>query len=128
MIKFVNPQVNEAVKKYISTMIYNETQINIAKDKISENLNFTNKIDLCLDIECGTENPNGKKQSFDILTDKDLIYASSYSDTQIYVDTLNAIRSISQSDELQYLTDSEISQIMSIAGRIALIKARTINR
>jgi hypothetical protein len=119
-INFVSPRINKSVKKYMSALIYNETQINATLRKMSERPDAIYKVYLCLDIECGTENPKAEKQSFDILVNGDLVYAKSYSSTQIYGSVLNDLRSMTQSDESQHLTDSEIKQILFIAGKIAL--------
>jgi hypothetical protein len=124
-IHFVAPQVNNLIKKYMSTIIFNETETIASKRKLIENSTTVNKIKLCQDIECGTQDPKVSRKSFDFLTLGDIEYARNFSDTIVGVNALNEIRQISQSNnQAKYITDSEINQLLTAARQIVTIKLK----
>ena len=119
-IKFVDPRVNNLIRMYISTVIYNETQAIASKHKIIDSVTV-NRIELCLDIECGTNNSKVEKKSFDFVNVADVEYARIYSDTLLSINALDEILSISQSsNENQELVDSEINQLLTVARKVAI--------
>jgi hypothetical protein len=125
-IKFTGKKVNDLLAKYISAVIFNENEIIKAKSKIAgvaENERSLSKVELCLDIECGTENPQGEKTSFNIKNMADINYAKTFSHSQLFIDALNEIEKVKNTDgKTPELVDTEIHQIIRVARRMAVEK------
>ncbi len=124
-IKFVSGEVNDLLVKFISAFLFNENQVLMAKNRISgvaDNEKDSNKLELCQDVECGTENLDGEKKSFDLVNTG---YARQFSTSMLLTNVRNEIRRVKLANSQEReLVDSEVNRIIDEAFKVAITKTR----
>lgn len=134
-IVFVSNNVNDIVKRYISSIYANEKKVISTVGSIkasSEKKETISEINLSLDIEIVDEETISEPKSFRIMNERDVVWARGYSDSMLTVNTLNRLRSVKtvatgSPDTPRNLTDGEITGILSAARQIAIKKATNID-
>ena len=119
-IQFVTVDVNKILALYIRAIVNNSSEISKTKRNLELKPNNKALIELCQDIRCAFREASSKK-SFDIENEADLIYAGSFTDTMLGVNTSNDIRRLhSNSDPDFYFTDSEIGELLRLSYDLAI--------
>lgn len=122
--KFASRKVNELFGKFISALIFNEHEVTSAASALSEvpaDQRIPIKVELCLDIECGTEDPTVKNSPFDLSNNADIGTARQYSTGMLLNSVRGELRRVKNADSQEReLVDTEINRIIDKAFNIGI--------
>jgi hypothetical protein len=126
-IVFVNRDINNIIRLFISALIFNEREVIKIQSNITEN-NYdqskNNELKLCVNVQCGLSDSKEKLESFNFVNSADIKYAKIYSDSTLTIQTLDHLRKIiDESNDARKFTDSELVQMLTQARIIAYNKA-----
>lgn len=130
-VEFVNRDINNVARMYISAVIFNEVVAfnEIKKFENESEQSGTNKLQLCMNAQCGLIDNSGEIKSFDYTNLSEIKFARTYADSYLFISTMDRLRKIAnESPEMPKLTDTELTQILTSARTIAYIKSDEINR
>lgn len=132
-VVFVSNDVNNIIKRYISSVYENEIKVISTVNFIKANGEKKEAItEITLSLAIENEGVGSEPETFNIINEKDVDWARNYADSMLTVNTLNKLRSVKtvttdSPNTPRHLTDNEITGILSSARKVAIKNATNID-